>query len=149
VTKNDISEKYKIPLGVLSRIESIGRGQLHQELLYRYEKQYRIIGKMPIDEQEKILNRGVEVLTTSGVLRVAIDDLQIGQVEQVFAGMMVRSVAAQKSWIEDRKVTEEIAIARRVNPKADCGYRVKNDSLIVTTLRTFTRKELLEILAKM
>jgi len=149
ITKDEIADEYKIPVSVLSRIESIGRGQLHHELMYRYEKQYRLIGKMPIEEQGKILDKGVDVLTTSGVLHVEIEDLQLGQVNQVFNGTQIRSAAAQKAWIEDQKTTQEVVTARSRTSKADCGYRLKGDSLVVTTAQSFTRKQLLEILARM
>jgi len=149
ITKDEISEEHKIPLSVLNRIEAVGRGTILVDLLYRTEKQYHLIAKMPFDEQQKIIDKGVDVLTTSGVLHVDVADLQLGQVNQVFNGTQIRSVSAQKAWIEDQKTSQEIIATRSRASKTDCGYRVKGDSLIVTTAQSFTRKQLLEILARM
>jgi hypothetical protein len=131
----------------LGIFEKIGRGMLLPSLALEAFPAANYLQKMPISEQERLVESQVELVTIHDgvvdVLQVAVRDLTKRQCEQVFDGGTVRSVGAQRAWLEDEATTaalEKKAVAGAVN------YKLKGGKLIVLRECEFTPKELARIL---
>lgn len=104
--------------------------------------------KMPYVIQERFATRPVEVLIRKekgwDTLNVEIQNLTADQVRQVFGGGVVRSVQAQRAFVESKNL-------RAFNPSAetDTPYKITGKRVMVRRDTTFTAHDLAKILAEM
>lgn len=102
--------------------------------------------RLPIALQDKYVSEPVAVLIANGEsLLVDVNNLTPDQASQVFAHDGVRSLAAQRAWLEDKAMK-----AKPIAKKADVPYRVTGGKLVVMVAgTTFTRKDLAKFVAEM
>jgi hypothetical protein len=133
----------------IRRFERIGRGQMVPQLMWDASPGVGKLIKMPVSLQEKYLNEPVALLVKSDAgwetLKCDVRNLSASQASQVFNGEGVRSEAAQRAWIEDKraKLDQKIPTATKE------PYRVVRHSLVIVEPVTISRAELLMLLAKM
>lgn len=93
-----------------TKLEAVGTGSLHPQLATVSGAAARYLGRLPIDEQERYLRDGLEVVEVRGkkhdVRLVDVVDMDEEQRRQVFRqageGVAVRSVEEQKVWLADQ-----------------------------------------------
>jgi len=125
-----------------SRIESVGRGQMHYTLLCDTSPSAEKVRKLPYSDQQNVIEYGVEVLATDGtVLKVKAENLTADMSKQAIAMDHVRDISEQKAYIESRKT---IASLQAQKPKD--LWQVKNKLLQVHAPTAFTRQQLMSIL---
>lgn len=94
-----------------SRLDRVGRGELHPQLANVGGLPARYLGRLPVDEQERYLRDLIPVAVTvrnkPDVLLVDVAVMSSRQRAQVFkvAGQTVhvRSVAEQRAWLADQE----------------------------------------------
>lgn len=83
---------------LLDAMERVGRDQWHERLLLAIGTQYNLLRKLPMSEQEKAINDGVEVLQADNTTRtIPLDDLTPDQARQAIG----KSLAQQRTWLND------------------------------------------------
>lgn len=107
VKQKIVKEHPEISMGVLSRLEMVGRGFVKPEMLLSDAPAYRAARVLPISDQDKLISDPSIPLVirengNTEVLQVDFRNLQAGQVRQVFASDHIRNEAEQRVWIESK-----------------------------------------------
>lgn len=135
---------------IVSKFEQLGRKQLVPDLLVLDYPAVRHITKLPYSEQKRVVNGTVEVLVTStkglDTLRIAPENLTPQQCRQVFDGNTVRSIPAQRAWLESRKQEERIKLSATESVKLP--YAIRGKRIVFTKPCEMSAKELAQILAQ-
>jgi hypothetical protein len=128
-----------------SRIESVGRNQMHYLLLVDSSPAASKLRKLPYSEQRKAIEVGCEVLTDTGdKLKVKSENLTVDMVNQVFANDHIRDIGAQRAFRESKKIVTKIKAEQPTEI-----YKINGTKLEVYTHCSFTRQQLLNILQDM
>lgn len=131
---------------VLAQFERIGRQQVLPKLLVMDFPASRYLQRMPMSEQVRLLDGAVDLLVIrdngTDTLSVRSRDLTKDQSKQVFSKDGVRSLGAQRAFIEDRR------------KKIPCStstpsWQIKSGKVIFNSTCELTRQELAVILAQM
>ena len=97
---------------IVARFEQLGRKQILPQLLVADYHAARHVIKLPYSEPSRAAKDGVELLVVNGeghsTLKVAIENLTSLQCKQVFAKDSIRSLPAQRAYIESQKTDNEI-----------------------------------------
>lgn len=131
---------------VLAQFERIGRQQVMPKLLVMDFPASRHLQKMPMSEQQRLLDGSVELLVIrdngTDTLNVRSRDLTKDQCKQVFNKDGVRSLGAQRAFIEDRR--KKIPCSQSTP-----SWQIKAGKVIFNSACELTRQELAVILAQM
>ncbi|MFA7184591.1 MAG: hypothetical protein WC082_06860 [Victivallales bacterium] len=128
-----------------SRIEAVGRNQMHYLLLTDTSPAAAKLRRLPYSEQKTAIEGCVEVLAQDGTcLKVKSENLTFQMIKQVFARNCIRDVPAQKAYIESQKTVKEIKLKK---PRE--LWSIKRNVLEVYAPSSFNRKQLLKILQEM
>lgn len=126
--------------------QAIGQKKLHPALLVNNKPGPRMLRMFNYELQEKHITEPVDVLINNNgswePLKVSIYNLTRKQADQVFNGDGIRSLAAQRAWIETKKTVESV-------PIVETPWRIENHQLFVVKPCKFTRKEISQILSQM
>lgn len=142
----DKADSELITVNVLAQFERIGRGQVMPKLLVMDFPASRHLQRMPLSEQQRLLNGSVDLLVIrdngTDTLSVKSRDLTKDQCKQVFSKDGVRSLGAQRAFIEDRR------------KKIPCfagapAWQIKAGRVIFNSACELTRQELAVILAQL
>jgi hypothetical protein len=133
----------------IALFERIGRHQLLPQLAYATDPGMERLGKMPFSLQEKYLDEPVELLIlkdddTTDKLKISMHDLTARQAAQVFDKDCVRSLSAQRAWLENER-ERRFAEAK---PVPDFPYRINGRRVTFTENCTLTAKEIARILSE-
>jgi hypothetical protein len=97
---------------IVARFEQLGRKQILPQLLVADYPAAKHVIKLPYSEQSRAVDAGVELLVMGdeghSTLKVAIGNLTPLQCKQVFAKDAIRSLPAQRAYIESQKTDNEI-----------------------------------------
>jgi len=135
-----------ITVDVLSQFERIGRKQVIPKLLVMDFPAASFLQRLPYSEQGRLMSGSVELLVIrdSGTdcLNVQCRDLTRDQCKQVFSSKGVRSLSAQRAFMEDRR------------KKLPCNaglpaWQIKNGKVIFNSACELSRKELSIILSQL
>ena len=106
------SECSEFPTSIWTELERIGRGTLDHRLLWAGGASQSYLKRVPISDQRRALDQGVEVLNSDGShLVVKPENLTVQQRKQVFNGTSVttvRTIPAQRAWIESQKPSKPL-----------------------------------------
>lgn len=128
-----------------SRIEAVGRNQMHYLLLSDTSLAAGKLRKLPYSEQKKAIEDSIEVLAQDGTcLKVKSENLTFQMIKQVIARDHIRDIPAQKAYIESQKTIKEIK-----SKKPRELWSIKRNMLEVYAPSSFSRKQLLKILQEM
>ena len=93
--------------GLWDKLEAVGRGTMHVRVLLGCSEVYWYLEKVTYTKQEHAIKHGVEVLVANGdKLNVDVDNLTRSQMKQVFNGNKIRTIAGQRSYIEQLKAAD-------------------------------------------
>jgi hypothetical protein len=116
---------------IVTRFEQLGRKQLIPCLLVADYPAARHLMRLPYSEQKRAVETSVDLLVCEGketsVLKVSVENLTPTQCRQVFDGDQVRSIGAQRAWLEDRRATQEI---RGVLSSPGALYQVRGRKVV-------------------
>jgi len=116
---------------IVTRFEQLGRKQLIPCLLVADYPAARHLVRLPYSEQKRAVETSVDLLVCEGkdtsVLKVSVENLTHTQCRQVFDGDQVRSIGAQRAWLEDRRATQEI---RDVLSSPEALYQVRGRKVV-------------------
>lgn len=145
LTHDDIADKCGIPDLVVTKLELLGRGRVLPQLMLASYPAASFLPRLPLETQSRAVNEGVDVLLTSGdTLRVTADNLTRQQCQQVFDNMSLRSVSAQRAWIESEKTSQDLKRA----PKAHGLYQVRGNKVLIPGACQLTQKDLVRMLSE-
>lgn len=134
-----------ITAGTWRRLEAVGNGSLDARLLTAGSCGANALRRLPITAQREALGTGVEVCLPGGdALRVQVDDLTPEQARQVFAADHVRSLPAQRAWLEAHP-----AVPRTVSASAGMAWGVRAGKVVVNRPCSLTRVDLARMLAEL
>lgn len=114
---SDIATALNSPVGLISRLERVGRVTMHPSLLFSTIPAATSLSHLSYTEQDRLLNgHAIELVTMRedgmDVLQADVSTLTRSQVTQVFASSRIRSAEEQRKWLESRitaKTVEKLA----------------------------------------
>lgn len=134
---------------MIAIFERIGRKQLVPRLAYMSGPGPERLKKMPFSLQQQYLTEPVTLLVLRDderidKLQVAVTDLTALQAAQVFDRDTIRSLPAQRAWLEDERA-KLVALAK---PIAKMPYRISGKRVTFLEGCTLTARELSRILSE-
>jgi hypothetical protein len=134
---------------IVARFEQLGRKQILPQLLVADYPAAKHVIKLPYSEQSRAVDAGVELLVMGdeghSTLKVAIGNLTPLQCKQVFAKDAIRSLPAQRAYIESQKTDNEIK-NRVFNDEAI--WKVTGRKVVFFKPCQMTARELAQIIAE-
>jgi hypothetical protein len=134
---------------IIARFEQLGRKQILPQLLVADYPAAKHVIKLPYSEQSRAVDAGVELLVMGdeghSTLKVAIGNLTPFQCKQVFAKDAIRSLPAQRAYIESQKTDNEIK-NRVLNDEAI--WKVSGRKVVFFKPCQMTARELAQIIAE-
>jgi hypothetical protein len=134
---------------IVARFEQLGRKQILPQLLVADYPAAKHVIKLPYSEQSRAVDAGVELLVMGdeghSTLKVAIGNLTPLQCKQVFAKDAIRSLPAQRAYIESQKTDNEIK-NRVFNNEAI--WKVTGRKVVFFKPCQMTARELAQIIAE-
>ena len=135
----------EIPSAAWDTLEQVGRGLLHERLLLLGGRVQDVMKGLPLSSQTDAIENGVDVLLHDGtVMRMKPENLVASQLSQVFGGGCVRSIAAQRAWMESRRNYQLARLAQ-----GNIRYRVEGCHLVVLAPVSIDAEELRRLLEQM
>lgn len=132
---------------VMLRFDQIGRNRLYPKLLLSDSPGVKKLFRLPYALQERYSEKPVELLISENdstkTLHVDVRNLTADQARQVFDKSGVRSVAAQRAWLESMKRSSPV-----VDAMADVAYVISGKRIILKKDASFTARELARILSE-
>jgi hypothetical protein len=142
-TSKSIAEAIQIPVRVIGQLEKIGRKLIRPDLLLACYPAASALMRLPYSLQTSAIEDGVDLLVDeSDSLKVKAENLTSCQVKQVFDGSSVRSLAAQKAYIEDLRIKVSINSI----PEVSAPYQIKGNKVLISSACSLTQKDLLRML---
>jgi hypothetical protein len=129
---------------LVSRLERLGRGQIHPRLVFSTTPGAEKLLTVPLSEQARVLDAGVEVMEDDETTtrNIPIHELSPEQARQVFHRGQVRSLAEQRTYLRARKKKRGVAA-----PTED--FRVCSDHVITSRPGKWPKKLILQWLMEM
>ena len=126
-------------------LEKVGRGQIHEKLLLCSGRSAQMMRTLNLSEQTEILDNGVQLLLHDGtIISVMHENLTQSQISQVFVSGHVRSVEAQRAWMESQreyKLPQPIIFKDR--------YKIEGNLLVVSAPTSISCSDLKKIIAQL
>lgn len=151
---SSLAEKSGLGPGIIGRFEQLGRKQLMPYLLMVDWKAAKYLVRLPYSEQKRLEHGSVELLieNESGVdtIQVPVRNLEPEQCKQVFCREGVRDLAAQRSYLVERRSSERLKAVREVVGSQSEPYQIgRKNTVIISRPCELSRRELLRILEDM
>ena len=133
---------------LIAQFERIGRNQVLPKLLVLDFPAAKKLQRMPISEQSRLVEGKVEFLLLrdgkADTLNVSVRDLTKDQCKQVFSGDEVRTLSAQRAYLEDCITKTQINSSSKQFP-----WTIKNGKVYFVEGCEISRHELAVILAQL
>jgi hypothetical protein len=143
-----VTQYPEIGLETIYAFERIGQLKLHPRLLLADAPGFRALRRLPYHLQEKHLNDPFVVLIRSEKgweeLLISAANLTDHQVRQLINGSEIRSVAAQRAWLETLNTIKALPLTPTEMP-----YRILGKNLVVSAACRIKVSELARIIAQM
>jgi hypothetical protein len=134
-----------IPAGAWNKFELVGRKQMLPELMTDTTPMAEKLKKLPISSQARFYGKSQQLVTKTGdLLNVSFHHATKEQARQIFASDHIRTPAEQRAWIENTKR----GLEKKEEIKPEKVYDVKNGKLVVLEPCSFTKDQLIQILAE-
>jgi hypothetical protein len=134
---------------IVGRFEQLGRKQIIPNLLISDFPASKHLFRLPYSEQKRLIDGQVELLvvTEKGTetLMVDTENLTPAQCKQVFDRTAVRSIGAQRAYMESKK--EEFRISSAIQ-ESEPFYKVRGKKVIFTKPCEISSRQLAQILAE-
>jgi len=138
-----------IPASAWSQFEAVGRKWIHPKMIMggMTDRAKAVhVKRLPYSTQERIFNRErFDLLTGDGtILKIDMLEATRDQVAQLCDGSAIRSIPAQKAWLEARKVKEAQTVKPEVMP-----YTIAGGKVLFRKGTELTRQEIKRLLQEM
>lgn len=146
--KEELCEATGISEDLFDRFYAIGKKHIYVPVLLMRGPAQKQVMSLPYALQERCCNKAIPVLIRKengwDTLNAKAESLTSEQVNQVFGKGVIRSVEAQRAFIESANV-------RRFNPasESDAPWKIVGKRLVVKKDVTLTARELARILSEM
>lgn len=134
---------------IVTRFEQLGRKQLLPRLLVADYPAARHLVRLPYSEQKRAVETSVDLLVCEGkeanILKVGVENLTPAQCRQVFDRDQIRSIGAQRAYIEDKRTIEE---TRKVLEQPDAIYQLRGKRIIIRRPCELTAGQLAQMIAE-
>lgn len=150
MTISDIAETSDfLTEDTVTRFEQLGRKQLIPNLLVADYPASRHLMRLPYSEQKRAIETSVDMLVCEGketsVLKVSVENLTPAQCRQVFDGDQIRSIGAQRAWLEDKRGAQEI---KDLLEQPTSIYQVRGKRIIIRRPCELTSGQLAQMIAE-
>jgi len=139
-----------ITASVLGEFERVGRKQVLPKLLAARFPAAGSVKRLPLSEQQRVMEEGVYIVVMHGKsadeLKVNVRDLTSTQAKQVFRDTEIRSVGAQRAWLEEQRSQKE---SKTIRTGQHLSWCVKHGKVIFREACELTRQELAVILTQL
>jgi len=140
----DELEEVGVNRELIRRLERLGRGQIHPQLVFSTTPGAEKLLTVPLSEQSRALESGLEIMdddeTTSR--NIPINELSSAQAQQAISRGRIRTLAEQRTWIRDKK--------KKVSPvSAKEDFRICSDHVITTRPGKWPKRLILQWLMEM
>lgn len=134
---------------IVGRFEQLGRKQIIPNLLISDFPASKHLFRLPYSEQKRLIDGTVELLvvtdTGTETLMVQTENLTPSQCKQVFDRTAIRSIGAQRAYLESKK---EEARMTSVIHESESFYKVRGRKVIFTKPCEISSRQLAQILAE-
>jgi len=134
---------------IVTRFEQLGRKQLFPRLLVADYPAARHLIRLPYSEQKRIIEGSVELLVMQGkessTLMVKPENMTTAQCKQAFDGDQVRSIGAQRAYLEDKRSIAEI---KDVLQSPSALYQVRGKKVIIRRPCELTAGQLAQLISE-
>lgn len=134
---------------IVSRFEQLGRKQIVPNLLVADYPAARHMVRLSYSEQKRILHESVELMVLDNgnptTLRVSPENLTPQQCRQVFERGHVRSIGAQRAWLQERRVEDEIQGTLK---QGQDTYKIRGKRVVILRPCEFTSRQLANMIAE-
>ncbi len=149
MTIQEISEKSEyLTEDIVRRFEQLGRKQIVPSLLVANYPAARNLVRLGYSDQKNATENGVELLVMNGnkaeTLNVSVENLAPNQCRQVFNGNSIRSLAAQRAYIEAKM--QEARISDPIDVVSE-PYRISGKRVVFQRGCELTARQIAQILA--
>lgn len=129
---------------IIRRFERLGRGQIHQSLVFTTTPGGSRLITVPLSEQTLAISGGVEVLDSDEetIRNIPVHELASSQASQVIARGHIRTIAEQRTWIRAKKKN-----SLPVDLTKD--FRVGKDHVAILSPGKFSKQLILQWLTEM
>lgn len=94
----------EVPLSAWASLEKIGRGQMHEKLFLMCGRIQASLRPLPLSEQTEAIEKGIPVLLHDGSsMLMKPEAMTQSQQTQVFSNGTVRTIDAQRAWMESQR----------------------------------------------
>jgi hypothetical protein len=130
---------------IISRFEQLGRKQIVPRLLVADFPAAKHVIRLTYSEQKRVLDSPVELLTleesTTDKLAVSVENLTHQQCKQVFGTNYVRTLGAQRAYLEEQKTKTPVLLVEPL-------YKIRGKRVVFTQPCEMTARQLAQILAE-
>lgn len=146
--RDELCESCGLAPELVDRFYALGKKMIHPQLLVMEGPGPTALLKLPFALQERYCTKPIEVLIRSAkgweTLLIEVQNLTGDQARQVFANGQVRSIGAQRAFVESKNL-------KTFNPSAesDTPYKIVGKRVTMRRDTTFTARDLARILAEM
>ena len=145
----------KLPASAWKQFEAVGRKWMHPRLIMggmTDRRKANKVKKLTYSTQERIFNRGKFPLLIAGGDSLEIDLMEAthDQVAQICDGSQIRSLSAQKAWLEERALQREERAARKQHKQTETlPYVIGKGRVVFRRGTALTRAEIKRLLQEM
>jgi hypothetical protein len=130
---------------IISRFEQLGRKQIVPRLLVADFPATKHIVRLPFSEQKRVLESPIELLiledSNTDTLTTPVENLTYQQCKQVFGTNHVRTLGAQRAYLEEQKTKAPVLLVEPL-------YKIRGKRVIFTQPCEMSARQLAQILAE-
>ena len=133
--------------GIISRFEQLGRRQILPQLLVSNYAAVKHMTRLSYSEQKRAIEGVPLVIVKDGGidnLNVKAENLTPSQCRQVFDGSSIRSIPAQRAWIE----SERERIQGSSTPDVEGDYKAVGRRIVINRPCSLSQKDLVRMLSE-
>lgn len=134
---------------IVTRFEQLGRKQLIPRLLVADYPAAKHLVRLPYSEQKRAVETSLDLLVCEGketnILKVAVENLTTSQCRQVFDGDQIRSMGAQRAWIEDKRSLED---TRKTLEQPESLYKLRGKKIVIRRACELTAGQLAAMISE-
>jgi hypothetical protein len=136
-----------MPADVIRRLERLGRNQIHESLTFNTRPGGIKLMTLPLSEQVVAISEGITVLEPDeqDSRNIPVNDLTHAQCKQVFSNGRVRSLAEQRSYLQEKKAKNPAA--QPVDGRVD--FKVMGEYVVTNRPGKWPRRLILQWLTEM
>jgi hypothetical protein len=136
-----------VPKQAWKSFEAVGRGALDHRLLVMEANRAKQLGQLPLSDQKKLLDGGMELLVDDGdKLIIKVHEATADQIKQVIGPAGIRTLSEQKALQAAQRRSSQRLPKIRPRKQASDKYKVGDGGIYVRDAAFLTEDELFQAL---